>query len=188
MTSACYLHNRIHTEGLKPCANRGSVCEPGTADASVKCLAYSARCVFFWGLLTKVSHTRSAVSPDSPSRSVRFAAHRQPLCWNFLYHSRLVLSVGGSVWYLVWNLRCTITIDSVLANSKKQNRFLSPVLAMFCYDCPLAVKPASTPWRLLSKQTWRDSLPTDMILSAVSVLVIALPSLEVPEGLMNYSV
>jgi hypothetical protein len=32
-----------------------------------------------------------------------------------LTHSRIVLSVGGSVWYLVRNLRCTFTIDSVLS-------------------------------------------------------------------------
>jgi hypothetical protein len=37
-------------------------------------------------------------------------------------------------------------------------------------------------------QIWKDSLPTDLLLSAASVLVVAVPSLEVPEGLMNYSV
>jgi len=31
----------------------------------------------------------------------------------------------------------------------------------------------------------RDSLPIDMLLSAVSVLVVAQSSWEVPEGLMN---
>ena len=31
------------------------------------------------------------------------------------------------------------------ANSKTQNAFLFPVHAMFRHDCPLAVKPASTP-------------------------------------------
>jgi len=31
----------------------------------------------------------------------------------------------------------------------------------------------------------RDSLPIDMLLSAVSVLVVAQSSSEVPEGLMN---
>jgi hypothetical protein len=67
---------------------------------------------------------------------VCFAAHKQPLHWNFMYHSRIVLSVGGSVWYVVWNLRCTVTIDSVLANSKTQNAFLFPVHAMFWHDCP----------------------------------------------------
>jgi hypothetical protein len=66
--------------------------------------------------------------------------------------------------------------------------FLSPVLTMFHHNCPLAVKPASTPWRLLPKQTWRDSLFSDMLLSAVSVLTAALPSLEVLEGLMNYPI
>jgi hypothetical protein len=33
-----------------------------------------------------------------------------------------------------------------------------------------------------------DSLPIDMLLSAVPVLVVALPSLEIPEGLTNYPV
>ena len=36
-----------------------------------------------------------------------------------------------------------------------------------------------------TKITWRDSLPIDMLLSAVSVLVIAQSSSEIPEGLMN---
>jgi hypothetical protein len=59
---------------------------------------------------------------------------------------------------------------------------------MFHYDYPLTVKPASMPWHLLPKQTWKDSLPTDMLPSSVSVLVVALPSSEVLEGLMNYTV
>jgi hypothetical protein len=33
----------------------------------------------------------------------------QSLCWNFLYHSRITFYVGGSVWYLVRNFRCTVT-------------------------------------------------------------------------------
>ena len=32
---------------------------------------------------------------------------------------------------------------------------------------------------------WRDSLPIDTLLSAVSVLVVAHSSSEIPEGLMN---
>jgi hypothetical protein len=35
---------------------------------------------------------------------------------------------------------------------------------------------------------WRDSVPIDMLLSAVSLLVVAQLSSEVPEGLMNYPV
>jgi len=30
--------------------------------------------------------------------------------------------------------------------------FLFPVHAMFSHDCPLAVKPASTPWRLVHQK------------------------------------
>jgi hypothetical protein len=86
------------------------------------------------------------------------------------------------------NLRSTVTIDAVLENYKTQKSFLSPVLTMFRHHCPLPVKPGSTPWRLLLKQAWRDSLPVDKVLSAVSVLVVALPSSEFPEGLMNYPV
>ena len=39
-----------------------------------------------------------------------------------------------------------------------------------------------------TKKTWRDSLPIDMLLSAVSVLVVAQSSSEIPEGLMNNTV
>jgi hypothetical protein len=69
----------------------------------------------------------------------------------------------------------------------KVNSFFA-ILTMFHHDCPLVVKPASTPWRLLPKQTWIDFLPIDMLLSAVSVLVVVLPSSEDPEGLRNYPV
>jgi hypothetical protein len=95
----------------------------------------------------KFSHTLHSLG-----RPVLSAAHRQPLCSIFLYHPRIVLSVRCSVWSLVRNLRCAVTIDSVIANSKTQNAFLSPILAMFSHDCLLAVKPASTPCRLLTIQ------------------------------------
>ena len=85
---------------------------------------------------------------------------------------------------MIGNLRCTVTIDSFLANSKTQNAFLFTVNAIFLHDYPLAVEPGSTPRPLVQKKTWRNSLPTD-ILSAVSVLVVAQSSSEIPEGLMN---
>ena len=77
-----------------------------------------------------------------------------------------------------------VTIDSVLANSKTQKAFLFTVKAIFLHDYSLAVEPVSTP-RPLVKKAWRDSLPIDMVLSAVSVLVVAHSSSEIPEGLMN---
>ena len=58
---------------------------------------------------------------------------------------------------------------------------------MFRHDCPLAVKPAGMPWRLVHKKIL-DSLPTDVLVSAASVLVVAQPSSQVLEGLMNYPV
>jgi hypothetical protein len=82
-----------------------------------------------------------------------------------------------------------VTIDSVLTNSKTQNALLVPVHAMFSQDCTLAVKSASMPRRLVHKKTtWRDSLPIDMLLSSVSVLVVVHPSSKGPEGRMNYPV
>ena len=83
------------------------------------------------------------------------------------------MSVGGSVWYMIRNLRCTVTIDSVLANSKTQNAFLFTMNAIFRLDYPLAVEPATTPMPLVQKKTWRDSLPIDMLLSPTSILVVA---------------
>ena len=78
---------------------------------------------------------------------------------------------------------------AILANFKTQNASLFPVHAMFRHDCSLAVKPASRPRHLVhKKKTWRDSLTTDMLLSAVSALVVVQRSSEVPEGLMNYPV
>jgi len=60
------------------------------------------------------------------------------------------------------------------------------VRAIFRHDYPLAVEPASTPRPLVQKKkTLRDSLPIDMLLSALSFLVVAQSSSEVPEGLMN---
>ena len=93
-----------------------------------------------------------AVRAYGPGRRVRFAAHRQPLCWNFMYHSRIVLSVGGSVCYMIRNLRYTVTIDAVLANYKTQNAFLFTVNAIFRHDYPLAVEPGSTPRPLIQKK------------------------------------
>ena len=57
--------------------------------------------------------------------------------------------------------------------------------AIFLHDYPLAVEPGSTPRLLVQKKTWRDSLPIDMLLSPVSVLVVAQSSSEIPEGLTN---
>ena len=41
---------------------------------------------------------------------------------------------------------------AILAISNIQNAFLFPVHAMFSYDCPLVVKPASTPQRPVHKK------------------------------------
>jgi len=67
----------------------------------------------------------------------------------------------------------------------RQNAFLFTVHAIFRHDYPLAVEPASTPRPLVQKKTLRYSLPIDILLSVVSVLVVAQSSSEFSEGLMN---
>ena len=54
--------------------------------------------------------------------------------------------------YMIRNLRCTVTIDSVLANYKTQNAFLFTVNAIFRHDYPLAVEPGSTPRPVVQKK------------------------------------
>ena len=87
---------------------------------------------------------------------------------------------------MIRNLRCTVTIDSVLANSKTQNAFLFTVNAIFRQS---RLPRSGWNWKYAkvpsTKKTWRDSLPIDMLLSAVSVLVVAQWISEIPEGLMN---
>jgi hypothetical protein len=58
---------------------------------------------------------------------------------------------------------------------------------MFRHDCPLEAKPVSTPWHLLPKQIWSNSLPVDILLSAMSVLVVSLPSSRGPYELLCLS-
>jgi len=122
------------------------------------------RCSICPPLVTRQCQSCNQV-PATHGQPVRFAVHRQPLCWDFMYQSRIVLSVGVSVWYTVRNPRCTVTTDSVLANSKIENAFLLPDHAMFRHDCSLAVKLASTPRHLVKKK--KKTLPIDMLLSAV---------------------
>ena len=152
---------------LQPVSSHAKMFAQNTPNTWLRHLQFpaNAMCWLLWAPDKRFSHTLNSLG-QRPGQPVRFAVHRQPLCWNFMYHSWIVLSIGGSVWYMVWNLHCTVTVDSVLANSKTQNAFLFPVHTMFRLDCPLAVKPASTPWRLVHKKTWRDSLPIDMLLSA----------------------
>jgi hypothetical protein len=59
-----------------------------------------------------------------------------PLCWTFLYHSPIVLSVDGSVWCLVRNLRCAVIIDTFLANSNTEH---------FLITCPRNVSSRLPP-------------------------------------------
>jgi len=86
---------------------------------------------------------------------------------------------------MIRNLRSTVTIDSVLANSKTQNAFLFTVNAIFLHDYPLAVEPGSTPRPLVQKKNGEILYLLICSFSAVSVLVVAQSSSEIPEGLMN---
>jgi hypothetical protein len=58
---------------------------------------------------------------------------------------------------------------------------------MFHHNCPLAVKPASTPLRLGHKKKF-DSLLIDMLPFDVTIPPTVPQRSEIPEGLMNYPV
>jgi len=102
-----------------------------------------------------------------------------------MYHSRIVLSVGGSVRYMVRNLRCTVTIYSVLAKFQDTERFLIHCARYFSSRLPPSGRTCKYAKAPSTKKILRDSLPIDMLLSAVSVFAVAQSSSEVPEGLMN---
>ena len=76
------------------------------------------------------------------------------MCYSLWYNAptMLPMSVGGSVWYMIRNIRRTVTIDSVLANSKTQNAFFFIVNSIFLHDYPPAVEPGSTPRPLVPKK------------------------------------
>jgi hypothetical protein len=124
-----------------------------------------------------LSLERKMISADAPSH--RSAAHRQPLCWNFLCHSQIVLSVGGSVWYLVRNLRCVVTIDSFLQIPRHRT---------LPFPCPRHVSSRLPPGGETCKYAMTPLTQTNLLLSAAPNLVDALPSSEFPEGLTNYPV
>jgi hypothetical protein len=76
-----------------------------------------------------------------------------------------MLTEGEILQFSVLPYRCSICPPLVtqqmsnlatLADSKTQNASLFH--AMFCHDCPLTVKLASTQWNL-AKKTWKDSAP-----------------------------
>jgi len=82
------------------------------------------------------------------------------------------------------SLRYTVTIDSVLANSKTE-RFLIHCERHFSSRLPPSGGTCKYTKAPSTKKTWRDSLSIDMFLSAVSVLFVAQLSSEIPKGLMN---
>jgi hypothetical protein len=104
------------------------------------------------------TRTRSTVPGYGPGLPVRFATHKQPVSSNFLYQSLTVLSVGGSVRYLVRKPCCTVTIDWVLANCRTQKAFCSPENAMFAHHCLLAEKRVTTTSHLSWKNFYISSI------------------------------
>ena len=86
---------------------------------------------------------------------------------------------------MVRNLRCTVTIYSVLAKFQDTERFLIHCARYFSSRLPPSGRTCKYAKAPSTKKILRDSLPIDMLLSAVSVFAVAQSSSEVPEGLMN---
>jgi hypothetical protein len=100
---------------------------------------------------------------------------------------------GETLQVSVLPYRCSIYAPLVTRQMSNFGKFHRPLTYSLSTPClvttvPLAVKPASTPRRLVQNKTWRDSLSIDKLLSAVSVLVVAQSSSEIPERLMNHPV
>jgi hypothetical protein len=121
----------------------------------------------FWTYLTNVQYVplwwldrrqSCNLAPATHGLPVRFATHKQPVSSNFLYQSLTVLSVGGSVRYLVRKPRCTVAIDWVLTNCRTQKAFCSPENAMFAHHCLLAEKRVTTPSHLSRKNFYISSI------------------------------
>jgi hypothetical protein len=87
----------------------------------------------------------------------------------------------------IWGIENRHAILEHIRDSHKVNVFLLFPFAKSMDHFSLQSQALWVPWCLLHKQTWRDSLPIDMLLSAVSVLVVVLLGSEVPEQL-NYLV
>ena len=85
----------------------------------------------------------------------------------FMYHSRIVLSVGGSVWYMIRNLRCTVTNGSVLANSKTQNALLFTVNAIFRQS---RLPPSGGTWKYAKAPSTKKKLGEILYLLICSFL------------------
>jgi len=69
------------------------------------------------------NRTRSTPSSAVNRRPLDFCLHRHPVSVNCLYHTRMVLSVGGSFAYFARNARCTVTTDLLVSYSKTQSDF-----------------------------------------------------------------
>jgi hypothetical protein len=123
-----------------------------------------------------------------PRPACSFRSAQAATLLNFMYHSRIVLSISGSVWYVVRNHGCTVKIDSVLANSNIQNAFLFPLHAMFRQDCPPSGETCKYAKWPSTQKFFRNSLPIDMLLFGVTTPATVPQRSEISEGLMNYVV
>jgi hypothetical protein len=129
----------------------------GHVDTASEPLKSTAK-ILYWRRVTGVVNVlRPVMSPSIQGihkslRDFRTRSAQAATLLELMYHSRIVLSVGGSMWYMIRNLRCTVAFDSVLANSKTQNAFLFTVNAIFLHDYPLAVEGGSTPRPLVQKK------------------------------------
>jgi len=86
--------------------------------------------VDFLGLCRKLARARSTSSSAVNGRSLGFCLHRHLASVNYLYHARMVLSVGGSFVYFARNAHCSLTRDLLLWYSNTQNDF-SPAADIF---------------------------------------------------------
>jgi hypothetical protein len=151
------LKSKSHCDWGYPFARRRSRRMRHTLEWRI-CNCRLARCVDCWELLTKVSRTRSTVSADGPGRPVCFATLLEflvPLTNCFVFKWSCVVLVPKPP------LHCHNWLS--FGKLEDTERFL--------VSCPRHVSSrllpsgvtCTYPWRLLSKGTWRDCLPIDIL-------------------------
>jgi hypothetical protein len=107
----------------------------------------------FSSLLTKVSRTRSTVSADGPGRPAPFRSAPAAILLEFLVP---LTNCFICTWFcVVLGPKPPLHRHNLLSFGKFQDteRFFIPCPRHISSRLHLAVKTASTPWRLLPKQT-----------------------------------
>ena len=102
------VNTNIYDKEIK----RPNLMELLTATGKLKNLFFfNYRCSMCAPRVTRHTSIRYSSSCHTRVNMGTFCLHRHPVSVNFLYHARMVLSVGEPFAYFARNARCTVTTD-----------------------------------------------------------------------------